>query len=46
VPGAWHTITVRHVGDRLVFAVDGAAVLDVTDVTDAAIINPGYCCLD
>lgn len=37
-PGAWHTITVRHVGERLVCAVDGAAVLDVTD---AAIPTPG-----
>ncbi len=37
-PGAWHTITVRHVGERIVCAVDGAAVLDVTD---AAITQPG-----
>ncbi len=37
-PGVWHTITVRHVGERIVCAVDGAAVLDVAD---AAIIQPG-----
>jgi hypothetical protein len=37
-PGLWHTITVRHVGERIICAVDGTAVLDVTD---AAIIQPG-----
>jgi hypothetical protein len=37
-PGVWHTISVRHVGERIVCAVDGTAVLDVTD---AAIIQTG-----
>jgi hypothetical protein len=37
-PGLWHTITVRHVGERIICAVDGTAVLDVTD---AAIAQPG-----
>lgn len=37
-PGAWHTITVRHVGEHIICAIDGATVLDVTD---AAITQPG-----
>lgn len=36
--GVWHTLTVRHVGETIVCAVDGATVLDVTD---GAIAQPG-----
>jgi hypothetical protein len=37
-PGAWHTIAVTHVGDRIVCTLDGGSRLEATD---SAIPRPG-----
>jgi hypothetical protein len=39
--GAWHTIRVEHVGDRIACSLDGKRLLEVTDSTSAAKAGSG-----